>query len=88
MDKLSYNSYGRKCVLGGEIVYLVCLLGGFLPLRLPTASALHHSLFEIFPGFTWITIGSVFIGAMYIFIFSWIFAGYYVWMHNSSMIRK
>jgi len=88
MDKLSYKSYGWKCVLGGEIVYLLCLFGGFLPLRSPVASALHHSLFEIFPGFTWVSTGSVLIGAAYIFAFSWIFSIYYVWMHNSSMIRK
>ena len=88
MEKLSLRSYGWKCVLGAEVAYLLCLLGGFLPLRSSVGVALHHALFETLPGFTWINIPSVVLGAVYMFIFAWIFAWYYVWMHNSSLIRK
>lgn len=88
MDKLSFKSYVWKCILGGELAYLVCLFGGFLPFRSAEAESLHHSLFEIFPGFTWVSAGSVIIGAIYVLVFSLIFGAYYVWMHNSSMIRN
>ena len=88
MEKLSLKSYGWKCVFGAEIVYLLCLLGGFLPLRSTQGTELHHALFETLPGFTWITTGSVILGAIYFFIFAWIFAWYYVWMHNSSLVRE
>jgi uncharacterized membrane protein (DUF485 family) len=38
------------------------------------------------PGFVWGSVASVFLGAFYVFVFAWIFAGYYVWMHNMSLI--
>jgi len=88
MEKLSLKSYGWKCVLGGEIVYAVCLLGGFLPIRSESGLELHHQLFETLPGFTWGSWSSVLLGAIYIFALSWVFAWYYVWMHNSSLISK
>jgi hypothetical protein len=28
------------------------------------------------------------LGAAYFFVFAWIFAVYFVWMHNSSLVRK
>ena len=85
MDKLSLKSYGWKCVLGAEVAYILCLAGGFLPIRSVAGIALHHAFFETLPGFTWINISSVVLGAVYAFVFAWIFAWYYVWMHNSSM---
>ena len=88
MDKLSIKLYGWKCVIGAEVAYTICLLGGFLPIRSVQGIELHHALFETLPGFIWINIGSVLLGAVYIFIFAWIFALYYVWMHNSSLINK
>ncbi|MDP1719092.1 MAG: hypothetical protein Q8L24_01565 [bacterium] len=88
MEKLSLKSYGWKCVLGAEIVYVVCLVGGLIPLRSAGIIQLHHALFELLPGFTWLNFGSFVIGAVYMFVFSWIFAWYYVWMHNSSLISK
>lgn len=86
MGKLSLKSYGWKCVLGGEIAYVVCLVGGFLPIRSMQGLALHHMLFETLPGFTWINFGSVLLGALYVFIFSWIIAWFCVWTHNTSLI--
>lgn len=86
MEKLSLKKYGWKCALGSEIVYFVCLLGGFLPLlRTSRALELHHQLFETLPGFTWINTEGVILGAIYFFVFAWIFAWYFVWMHNSSL---
>ena len=83
---LSLRRYGWLCVLGGEIAYVVCLAGGYLPLRTARATELHHTLFETLPGFVWGSVASMFLGAAYVFAFAWIFAGYFVWMHNSSLI--
>lgn len=86
--QLSLKSYGWKCVLGGEVAYVLCVLGGFLPLRSVAGIQLHHTIFETLPGFTWISVGSFILGAFYIFVFAWIFAWYFVWMHNSSLTNK
>jgi len=64
------------------------VLGGFLPLRSAQGIELHHRLFETLPGLTWISFGSFILGVVYMFIFSWIFASYFVWMHNSSIIKN
>jgi len=88
MGQLSLKLYGWKCVLGAEIVYILCVLGGFLPLRSAQGIELHHRLFETLPGLTWISFGSFILGAVYMFIFSWIFTSYFVWMHNSSIIKN
>lgn len=83
---LSLKRYGWLCVLGGEVAYLICLLGGFLPLRTGRATELHSALFETLPGFVWGSVFSMFLGAFYVFALAWIFAAYFVWMHNSSLI--
>jgi len=85
---LSSKLYGWKCVLGAEVVYVLCVLGGFLPLRSIQGIELHHRLFETLPGFVWISFGSFILGAVYTFVFAWIFAVYFVWMHNSSLTSK
>lgn len=86
--ELSLKQYGWKCVLGAEVAYVLCLLGGFLPLRSPAAVELHHRLFETMPGFTWINMGSFILGAAYMFVFAWLFGAYFVWMHNSSLVSR
>jgi len=88
MEQLSLKKYSWKCVLGSEAVYFFCLLGGLLPLRSAKGTELHHTIFETLPGFTWITVGSVALGAIYFFVFAWIFAWYFVWMHNSSIVES
>jgi hypothetical protein len=88
MEKLSLKSYAWKCVLGAEIIYLVCLIGGYIPWRSPAAIELHHRLFETLPGFVWGSFGSIIIGAIYLFVFAWIFGSYAVWMHNSSLKKQ
>ena len=86
MEKLSLKKYAWRCVLGGEVVYFICLLGGYLPLRFTSrAVELHETFFEMLPGFIWGSVGSIILGAVYVFVFSWIFGWYMVWMHNSSL---
>ncbi len=86
MDKLSLKSYGWKCVLGLEVLYVICL--GYGAVLSESAKQLHSALFGVLiPGFNW-GIGSIVWGAVYLFVLAWIFAWYYVWMHNSSIIRK
>ena len=82
---LSLKRYGWLCALGAEIVYFICLLGGYLPLRTARGTELHHAIFETLPGFAWGNIGSYILGAAYVFVFAWIFAWYFVWMHNTSL---
>ncbi len=84
---ISLKRYGWLCVLGTEVAYFLCLFGGFFLLRSTRGIELHHTIFETLPGFTWISAGSVVLGAIYMFIFAWVFAWYYIWMHNSSLIR-
>lgn len=84
---LSLKRYGWLCVLGGEIAYLLCLIGGYLPWRTAQGTALHHALFETLPGFTWGNPWSIVLGAVYVLVFAWIFACYMVWMHNTSLIK-
>lgn len=88
MERLSLNSYVKKCILGAEVAYVICLLGGFLPLRSQRGIELHHALFETLPGFTWLTFGSFIWGAILIAVVAWIFGAYMVWMHNSSLVHK
>jgi len=88
MEKLSLKSYVWKCVLGGETLYALCLIGGYIPWRNAEAAALHHRLFETMPGFVWGNFGSIILGAAYVFVLSLIFGSYMVWMHNSSLIAK
>ena len=87
MEQLSLKSYGWKCVLGAEVAYILCVLGGFLPFRSAQGIELHHRLFETLPGFTWISFSSFALGVIYMLVFAWIFASYFVWMHNSSLVK-
>ncbi len=88
MERLSLKSYVWKCVLGSEVAYVLCLLGGYIPWRSEVATELHHRLFETLPGFVWGSLGSVVLGAVYTFVFAWIFGSYMVWMHNSSLKKS
>jgi hypothetical protein len=85
---LSLKRYGWLCVLGSEVTYLLCILGGYLPLRTVRGTEIHDALLETLPGFTWGNPGSVLLGAVYVFALTWIFAAYMVWMHNTSLTRN
>jgi len=84
---LSLKRYRWRCVLGAEVAYFACLLGDFLPIRTAAGIELHHRIFETLPGFVWLNVESVFLGAFYMFAFGWILGSYFVWMHNTSLIR-
>ena len=85
IGKLSTKKYAALCVLGGEVAYFLCLLGGFIPMRNAEATKLHQMLFETLPGFAWFSVGSVLIGSAYVFVFAWIAGWYIAWMHNASL---
>lgn len=85
MGKLSLKSYVWKCVVGLEVAYFICLLGGYLPWRTVAGRELHHALFETLPSFVWGNPASIILGAVYMLVFAWIFGWYMVWMHNSSL---
>ncbi len=87
MDKLSFSSYVKKCVLGTEIAYVLCLIGGYLPFRTARGTELHHTLLETLPGFTWGSFGSVIWGAILLALIAVVAGSYMVWMHNSSLER-
>jgi hypothetical protein len=84
---LSLKRYRWLCVLGAEVAYFACIVGDLLPIRTASGIELHHKLFETLPGFVWLNVESVILGAAYMFAFAWIFGSYFVWMHNSSLIN-
>ena len=45
------TKYAGLCVLGTEIFYVLCVGYGFV--LTGRAMDLHHSLFELIPGFSW-----------------------------------
>lgn len=83
---LSLRRYRWLCVLGAEVAYFACLVGGFLPIRTAAGIELHHKIFETLPGFVWLNVQSVILGAVYMLGFAWIVGSYFVWMHNTSVI--
>ena len=86
MENLSIKKYSLLCVLGGEIAYGACLIYGT---TLAGSSAeLHHAIFELLPGFTWFSFGSLIAGAITVAIWSGLGGAYIAWMHNSSLIEK
>lgn len=86
MGKLSISKYAWLCVLGGEIIYTVCVTYGLF-LSGATA-ALHLSLFRLLPGFSGMNFSSWFLGAISIAVWSGIGGTYVAWMHNASIERR
>ena len=83
MHKLSIKKYAGLCVAGGEIAYTACLVYGA---TLTGKSAeLHHALFELLPGFSWLGLGSYLAGAITVAIWSGLAGTYIAWMHNVSV---
>ena len=83
MGQLSVGKYAGLCVLGGEVAYTACLIFGST--LKGDAAALHHSLFELLPGFTWFSAGSFILGAISIAIWAGLGGAYIAWMHNVSI---
>jgi len=83
MGKLSYKPYLWRCVLGGEIIYVLCV--GYGLVAGEAAKQFHEVFFDTLPGFTWLTPGSFILGLVYVGVTSLIFGAYIVWMHNASV---
>lgn len=83
MGKLAYKPYLWRCILGGEIVYVLCVMYGVM--INPATQGVHTALFNTLPGFTWLTPGSFVLGLLYVFVTSVVFGAYMVWMHNASV---
>ena len=83
---LSKTKYAGLCVLGMEVFYLVCLAYGLLLSGKP--QELHHSLFELLPGFVWGNPLSMVWGAVLLGIFASVVGWYVAWMHNASLIER
>lgn len=83
MGKLSIGKYAGLCVLGGEIAYAACLVYGTM--LTGRAAELHHAIFELLPGFTWLGIGSFLAGALTVAVWSGLAGAYIAWMHNVSI---
>lgn len=84
MKGLSIQRYAGLCILGGEVAYAACLLYGAT--LTGSAAELHHSFFELLPGFTWINVGSIIAGAVTVAVWSGIGGAYVAWMHNRSIV--
>ena len=86
MGKLSIGTYAGLCVLGGEVAYAACLIyGTFLSGK---AAELHHAIFELLPGFSWLGVGSIIAGAITVAFWSGLGGAYIAWMHNVSLKKE
>ena len=86
MEQLSLKKYSLLCMLGGEIAYAACLIYGTT--LAGKVAEFHHAIFELLPGFTWLSLGSFITGAITIGVWSGIGGAYIAWMHNFSLERK
>ena len=80
------TKYASLCVLGMEIVYILCT--GYGLLLSGKAMELHHSLFELIPGVVWGNPVSMVWGAVLLGIFALIAGWYIAWMHNVSLVTS
>lgn len=81
---LSKVKYSSLCVLGMVVFYVLCIVYGFV--LSGKARELHHSLFELIPGFAWDNTASMVWGALYLGAFAWVAGWYIAWMHNASLV--
>lgn len=81
---LSSTKYSALCVLGMEIFYVLCVGYGFV--LSDKARELHHTLFELIPGFVWGNPVSTVWGALYLGVLAWIIGWYIAWMHNVGLV--
>lgn len=81
--RLSLKNFSWRFVLGAEVIYLVCLTYGFF--LEGKEVELHQTIFEMLPGFVWISPIGVLLGAVYISIYSLAVSWFLVWAYNSSL---
>ena len=81
----SYQSYIWKCVLGSEIIYVLCMVyRAFVAVEL---LPLHDNLLRLMPGFS-LTPAGIVIAGIGIAVYSAVFGAYMVWMLNSSVAKQ
>jgi hypothetical protein len=85
---LSLKRYGWLCVLGGEVAYVICILGGYRTDADGARDGTPRCVVRNAPGFNLGSPWSLILGAVYVFAFVWIFGAYMVWMHNTSLIKQ
>ena len=81
---LSKTKYAALCVLGLEILYVLCL--GYGLLLAAKAQELHHALFELIPGFVWGNPVSMVWGGLSMGVLALVGGWYIAWMHNASFV--
>ena len=69
-----------------EVFYVLCL--GYGLVISPKARELHHSLFELLPGFAWGNPVSMIWGGVLLGTFALLAGWYIAWMHNTSLITR
>ncbi len=75
------------------ILYLICIfLWGYVFPGLIDFDVHQKTLMNLFPGFTWLTIGSFIWGLILSFVYgaiaSWIFASFYNYFYSAKPARK
>jgi hypothetical protein len=80
---LSKTKYATLCVVGTEIFYVLCI--GYGLMLSGKAMEVHHSLFELIPGFAWGNVLGMLWGGLYLGVLTWIGGWYIAWMHNASL---
>jgi len=80
---LSSSKYSGLCVLGTEVLYILCLPYGLL--LSAKGRELHAALFELIPGFAWGNALSMVWGGVFLAVLAWIGGCYIAWMHNACM---
>lgn len=83
---LLYKPYVLRCVLGGEIVALMCYLYGKTladPLQV-----VHNQFWALFPGANAGGVTGVVAVVVTVAVLSAACGAYAVWMHNASLVTK
>lgn len=83
--RLELTKFAWRLVVASEVFYIACLLYGLL--LTGAARDLHHSLFNLFLGFSW-TPGGILLGAIQMAVLAWIGAWAFVWLHNYSTSHR
>ena len=65
--RLSIVPLGMSLGFTFVVSYVLCVAYGMLGFQ----QGMHQLLFQIFPGFTWITWPSFFLGLLWSFVFGW-----------------
>lgn len=67
LNRIPITPFGLSLSLFFAISYVLCVLFGLFV----SGSNLHHELFELLPGFTWLTWPSFFVGLIWSIAAAW-----------------